>query len=223
MLKACTLIQRKQLMPVEEFQAYWRDAHAEIVKKLPHVKRYVQSHPLLGGYSKGPLVYDGLAEIWVDDTNALREMAATNAYKDVAEDEKHFIDRKSVALILAEEHIIKDSLAPRNGVKNIEFITRKTGMDAETFQRYWREVHGPIASNIPTLIRYVQSHTKLSGYKRQPQPTWDGIAITWFDSVDAMRSGATTEAYKKTRADEVNFIQAGKPAFLITKEHVIIS
>ena len=73
------------------------------------------------------------------------------------------------------------------------------------------------------MIRYVQSHTKLSGYKRQPQPTWDGIAITWFESVDAMRSGATTDAYTNTRADEVNFIQAGKPAFLITKEHVIIS
>ncbi|SVD42078.1 uncharacterized protein METZ01_LOCUS394932, partial [marine metagenome] len=156
-------------------------------------------------------------------TNALREMAATSAYKDVVEDEKHFIDRKSVALLLTEEHMIKDGLIPADGVKNIELIIRKTGMDAETFQRYWHDVHGPIASNIPTLIRYVQSHTKLSGYKRRPQPTWDGIAITWFDSVDAMRSGATTEAYTNTRADEVNFIQAGKPAFLITKEHVIIS
>jgi len=210
-------------MPVEEFQAYWRGAHAEIVKKLPHVKRYVQSHPLLRGYSKGQLVYDGLAEIWVEDTNSLREMAETSAYNDVVEDEKHFIDRKRVALILTEEHIMKDGLVPADGVKNIELITRKTGMDAEIFQRYWREIHGPIASKIPTLKRYVQSHTKLSGYRRQPQPTWDGIAITWFDSVDAMRSGATTEAYENTRADEINFIEDRKPAHLITKEHVIIS
>ena len=223
MLKACTLIRRKPNMSVEEFQTYWRFTHAEVVRQLPHVKRYVQSHPLIGGYRKGDLIYDGLAEIWVDDTNSLREMAPTDAYRNVVADEENFIDRQSLTLILTEEHVIKNGSAPKNGVKNIEFVTRKLGMDIQSFQQYWRGTHGKIASEIPTVQRYVQSHTKLSGYKRDPQPAWDGIAITWFDSVDGMRAGVTTEAYANTRADEVNFIKEGKPAFIITKEHVIIS
>ena len=136
MLKACTLIRRKPNMSVEEFQTYWRFTHAEVVKQLPHVKRYVQSHPLIGGYRKGGLLYDGLAEIWVDDTNILREMATTNAYRDIVEDEENFIDRQSLTLILTEEHVIKNGDIPKNGVKNIEFVTRKPGMDIQFFQKY---------------------------------------------------------------------------------------
>jgi len=31
------------------------------------------------------------------------------------------------------------------------FITRKPGIDEAEFHRYWREVHGPIATKIPQI------------------------------------------------------------------------
>ena len=37
-------------------------------------------------------------------------------------------------------------------------------MTVEAFQRHWREVHGPLGARVPGLRRYVQSHTRLSGY-----------------------------------------------------------
>jgi hypothetical protein len=46
---------------------------------------------------------------------------------------------------------------------------------------------------------------------------YDGLAITWFDNVAAMRAGAATEAYARTRADEANFL-AGELPFVITTE-----
>jgi uncharacterized protein (TIGR02118 family) len=222
MLKACTLIRRKPGMSVEDFQAYWRTTHADVVKKMPQIRRYVQSHPLMGGYRKGELAYDGVAEVWVDDSAALREMAASAAYKAVEADEANFIDRPSMALILTDEHVIKDGPVPVDGVKNIEFVTHKPGMEIAAFQEYWRGVHGPLAAKIPSIKRYVQSHTRLAGYQRGTPPAWDGLAITWFDSVDAMRAGASSQAYRDTRADEPNFIDEGKLSFIITREHVIV-
>jgi hypothetical protein len=47
MLKACALIKCKLGIDVEAFQTFWLGKHAHIVKQLPFVKRYVQSHPLL--------------------------------------------------------------------------------------------------------------------------------------------------------------------------------
>ena len=47
----------------------------------------------------------------------------------------------------------------------------------------------------------------------------DGLAITWFDDVAAMRAGTRTEAYAKTRADERNFL-AGELPFVVTTERV---
>ena len=135
MLKACTLIHRKPGKSVEEFQTYWRTIHADIVVRLPNVRLYVQSQPLIQEYKKRNLIYDGLAEIWVDDTDALRTMAATGAYKDVAADEANFIDQKRTELIITEEHVIKDGLTPADGVKRIGLLVRKPGMDVESFQR----------------------------------------------------------------------------------------
>ena len=223
MLKACTLFKRKSGMEVAAFQEYWRTSHADVVRGLPNIRRYVQSHPLPGGYRKGELTYDGVAEIWVDDTDALRQMAAAPAYRAVREDEEKFIDRASMALILTDEHIIKDGAIPAGGgLKNIEFVTRKAGMAVADFKAYWRGTHGPITARIATIRRYVQSHTKASGYAREPQPAWDGLAITWFDDIAAMRESAKTQAFADTMADEPNFLAAGPVATIITKEHIIV-
>jgi uncharacterized protein (TIGR02118 family) len=83
-------------------------------------------------------------------------------------------------------------------------------------------VHGPIASTIPGLRRYVQSHALPESYARRPPPC-DGIAVTWFDSTDAMRHSATTQEYARTRADEARFLASGDMPVILTTEHVILS
>jgi uncharacterized protein (TIGR02118 family) len=96
-------------------------------------------------------------------------------------------------------------------------------MSIEAFQRHWREVHGPLGASIPVVRRYVQSHTRKSIYESGKTPAYDGVALTWFDDTQAMRVSATTPEYARTRADEVNFIDAGRLPFIITKEHVIVA
>lgn len=222
MVKAITFIKRKPGMAVEEFQEYWRTRHAEIVSDLPGLRGYVQSHSLLSGYRRGELVYDGIAEVWFDDVQAMRDLVGTAAYAAVQADEEKFIDKTSMGVILTDEHVIKDGPIPDDGVKNVEFVSRRPDLAVEEFQRYWREVHGPIAAQIPVIRRYVQSHARLAAYRDGRQPKYDGCAITWFDSTDAMRQSARTEAYALTRADEPNFIPDEEIPLIITKEHVIL-
>ena len=224
MIKAITCIKRKSGMSVEDFQTYWRTDHAKVVKRLPGLRRYIQSHALLAGYRKGELIYDGIAEIWVDDVAALRAMAGTAAYGAVQTDEENFIDRAKMALILTQEHIIKDGAVPDGALKNIEFVPRKADMEVEAFQTYWRDVHGPIAAEIEVIRRYVQSHTLLGGYRDGKVPAWDGCAITWFDDIAAMRQSAQSAAYDRAREDEPKFLNTENEIdFIISKEHVIIA
>ncbi len=191
MVKAVSFFKRRSGMSVEAFQAYWLTRHPDVVVRLPGIRRYVQSHTLPGGYRKGEPAYDGIAEIWFDDTGAMRALAGTPAY------------------------------APAGGVKNVEFVTHRPGMAIDAFQRYWREVHGPLASRIPVVRRYVQSHTRRSAYASGRAPVYDGVALTWFDDTEAMRASARCPEYARVRADEPNFITAGPP-FIITREHVIV-
>ena len=105
---------------------------------------------------------------------------------------------------------------PASFVKNYELVTKRADMDRAEFDRYWAQVHGPLAATIPTIRRYVQAHLS-PGTRAAGIAPYDGLAITWFDDVAAMRAGAATDAYARTRADEANFL-AGELPFVITTE-----
>ena len=144
-----------------------------------------------------------------------------------------------VMLELPEEHFSADSSVDADAppvtspvsatsaqldemAKAIGFVHRKPGMSVEVFQRHWREVHGPLGTAIPTMRRYVQSHTRLGAYDRGREPTWDGIAIIWFDDYAAVRAATATPEWERAKADDANFIAPGPVSFIITTEYAII-
>jgi uncharacterized protein (TIGR02118 family) len=222
MVKALSFFKRRAGMPLDRFQEYWLAEHPTVVTQLPGVRRYVQSHTIASAYRKGEPVFDGIAEVWFDDTRAMHALAGTKELAAVHEDEARFIDRSTMQMIVTDEHVIKDGPVPANSVKNVEFISHAPALSIDEFQRYWREVHGPLAARIAMIRRYVQSHTRRSVYASGRTPAYDGAAITWFDDTDAMRASAATEAYAAVRADEPRFIVVPAP-FIITREHVIVA
>ena len=222
MVKVITFLKRKPGMPVEEFQGYWRTRHPEVVTRLPGVRRYVQSHALLSTYGTGEPVYDGIAEVWADDTAALRAMTQSPAHAGVQADEARFIDRASMGVIITEDHVIKDSPVPPDAIKRVEFLTRKTGLPVEEFQRLWLLVHGPIAAAIPALRRYVQSHTRRSAYEAGRVPAYDGAALSWYDSAEAFRAAAAGAEYARVAADGPIFLSMNQMRAILTQEHVIV-
>jgi uncharacterized protein (TIGR02118 family) len=219
MIKSIVFFKRKPGMAVGEFQAYWLARHPEVVTALPSIRRYVQSHTLPSIYARREPVYDGIAEIWTDDMAALRALVKSPQYERVKADEAEFIDGTTMGGLVAREHVIVDG--PPAAVKSVELVRRRPDLSVEAFQRHWRDVHGPIAARIPVLRRYVQSHALPESYERRPPP-YDGVAVTWFDSTDAMRHSATTREYAATRADEPNFIAPGDIPTILTTEHVIV-
>jgi len=217
--KLIRLVRRDPALAPEAFQKRWLETHAPLVQDLPGVRRYVQSHALLQGYVKGPLIYDGVDEFWFDSETAM------NAARDSAEWIALYRDLLAFAsdcvVMPVEVHVIKDNPIPEPAVKNIEFVNRRPGMELDAFRRYWRETHGPIASHIPALVRYEQNHLALDEYQRG-EPPFDGLAITWFRSTGDMRDGAKTPEYAATRADEPNFLPNGHLPIVIVREHVLI-
>ena len=220
MIKVMSAFKRKTGMDVEAFQSYWREIHAPIVQKLPGVRRYVQNHTILSGYKRGEPAVDGVAELWFDNTDALRGICASAELEATQADHQHFIDDASYKEVVTEDVLIKDGPMPAGGVKNIELVRRKKDMSPADFHHHWIELHGPLGASIPQVLRYVQSHTRTAAYLDGKEPSLDGFALTWFDSTQLMREAATTEQYAETRADEENFVVEPLD-FVITKEHVI--
>ena len=223
MVKALSFFKRKPGMPVDEFQAYWRTHHPAVVTRLEGLRRYVQSPTLVAAYRKGEPVYDGLAEVWFDDTAAMHALRGSPAVAAVQADEARFIDHATMGLIITEEHVPKDGPAPPGAVKSVGFVRRRPGMAVEAFQRHWREIHGPLGVTVPGLRRYVQSHTRPAAYERGRTPAWDGVASLWFDGVAELRAATASAEWARVSADNPNFIAEGPIPSIVTIEHVIVA
>ena len=222
MVTVLTFLKRKAGMSVEDFQEYWRTRHPDVVTRLPGVRRYVQSHVLPSTYAKGEPAHDGIAEVWADDTEALRAMTRSPAHAAVEIDEAKFIDRARMGFIVTEEHVVTDGAAGPDAVKAVEFFTRRADLSVEAFQRHWRGGHAALAAGIPGLRRYVASATRAAAYAAGRAPAYDGVALMWFDSPDALRTAASSPEYRAVVADRADFLAPGQPPFIVTREHVIV-
>lgn len=107
MLKSMVFFKRKAEMSVEDFQRYWREEHPKVVLRLPGIRRYVQDHPTFSAYQEGrEPVYDGVAEVWFDDWEALRLSGRSAAWRDVMADEANFINPEGRRTLIVEERVI---------------------------------------------------------------------------------------------------------------------
>jgi len=220
MVKAIYFIKRKAGMSLEDFRRYWLNQHAEVVLRVPEVRKYVQSHTMDSRYRKHEPIYDGVAELWYDSTDVMRRIAATPESAAAAADDANFIDMSKFKFVLTEERVQKENPVEPAMPKLIAFIRRKPAMAVEEFQSYWRNTHGPLACRIPGIRRYVQCHVRPSAYAGGREPIYDGVAETWFENYEAMTAGAPE--YRAVRADEPNFIAPGPLAFIIATEHLIL-
>jgi uncharacterized protein (TIGR02118 family) len=89
-----------------EFFHYWKHIHGAIGRRIPGLRRLVQSHTLTDMPGLRPPNFHGMAELWFDDLAALLAARQTPEFRASGDDEANFIDLTRVALFVAEEHEI---------------------------------------------------------------------------------------------------------------------
>ncbi len=103
--------------------------------------------------------------------------------------------------------------------KLVFILQLRKDMPRKEALRYWREVHGPIASKIPGLTKYVQNHATAAP---QGDLQFDGIAELWFDSPEALQSAMASPEWQATLADAANFADLEKsPAALVDEVSIV--
>jgi uncharacterized protein (TIGR02118 family) len=127
MIKLVFTLRRREGMTREEFQRYWREQHAPLVKRHAQtlrIRRYVQVHAretdldeaVAAARGSEPRSYDGVAELWWDSLEELAAAYSSEAGQaagfELLEDERRFIDLPSSPLWLGEEHEVLGPAAP---------------------------------------------------------------------------------------------------------------
>jgi len=124
MIKLVFTLRRREDMTREEFQRYWREQHAPLVKRHAdalHIRRYVQVYArdtdlddaIASPRGSEPRIYDGVAELWWDSLEdlvaALSSDAGQASARALLQDEQRFIDLPRSPLWLGDENVVIDS------------------------------------------------------------------------------------------------------------------
>jgi uncharacterized protein (TIGR02118 family) len=127
MVKIVFCLKRLPHLSRAEFQAYWRERHAPLVAaraRLLGIRRYVQSHTTDDADFAGPArarggaaPYDGVAEIWFDDSAEGTPEARRAAALELLADERRFIDLAASPLFYTQEHeVLRNEFGAQHGL-----------------------------------------------------------------------------------------------------------
>jgi uncharacterized protein (TIGR02118 family) len=108
------------------------------------------------------------------------------------------------------------------GMKQISFVTRKTGLTREEFAAHWNEVHAPLAlKHHPTISRYVQN--VLISPLIEGSPEIDGIAELSYRSYEDWRDRKfdSEEGQAVITADIARFLEPGAAWHVLAHEYVV--
>ena len=120
-------------------------------------------------------------------------------------------------------------------IKLIFCLRRLPQLSREEFQRYWREVHGPLVQRHGAALRirrYVQAHT-LGGSltdalaaSRGGPAAFDGVAELWWDSAEDFAAASASDAGRVASLalleDERRFIDHARSPLWVAEEHLQI-
>lgn len=257
MVRLIYLLRRKPELSLADFQAYWRENHGPLVAKHAttlNILRYVQVHTIddpmnegLGG-ERGQMEkpYDGVAELWWTDRDALTAPNATaeglSAGAELLEDEKKFIDLPNSPIWLAYDYPqvnpSPENLVALENSSVLKFyypLRMLPDLSFEDAQLYWRTNHGPVIRRMAQqmgVLRYIQVHRfedemgrALQDARGTQVAAYDGHAELWLDRKDMVAGAGMPERIKANQLayeDETKFIDFSRSAMWFAKEHVFI-
>ena len=105
-------------------------------------------------------------------------------------------------------------------LKFMVVLYKRPEMSGEGFRRYLRDVHGPLAKNLPGLRRYVQNFVEAD--PRRNPPAWDAVIELYFDDWGSMEAAWASPEGAASDADLRAFADLSRTSWSVVEEVVTV-
>ena len=224
MIKTLVFVRRKPGMSFDDFARYWVETHGPIAAKLPGLHRLV-TNLLRPELQRTETHWDGLSCAWFESAAAVRAVGSTPEFRAMLEDEENFVDTTERSPMFITPHspageapMSSDGLS--DTIKTVVAIWRKSGVDREEFNAYWRNTHSKLVGALPNLRAYVQNTIRMDMQRREP--LCDAMAECWWTSWDGVRDAVKSDAYAAVQADERQFADIARLAPMFVREVEVV-
>lgn len=121
-------------------------------------------------------------------------------------------------------------------LKIVLCVKRRPEMTREAFHAYWKDVHSKIVKEVSSTLgirRNVHNRTtttsldeRIRANRGAPQDEFDGVAESWFDSLEALTAAISTEEGRRAAArlteDEKRFVDFSRSRIFFVEEEVVV-
>jgi uncharacterized protein (TIGR02118 family) len=105
LVKILFTLKRQAGFTLAEGRRYWLEVHGPLVAALPGLRRYVQCHTIDAAYRYAEPRWDGVAQLWFDDTSAVQRMLDSPYFRETAwADTAKFVNMATIESFVAQEH-----------------------------------------------------------------------------------------------------------------------
>jgi EthD domain len=192
------------LLIKEDLSAFvaWERQRRELLKSCEYISRRTQSAKRDSVLSN--VSWDVAEELW---TERMQMKKASDILFQANNPPSHSSQKlywPTVEQLFTTDHVVLDKRSDSPLTKVFASIKRKPTLSLVEFRTYWKEVHGPIVSELPELETYVQCSTVDDAYS-YTEPLWDGIAIlatSNFERCVQMLTSATFASRARPHADK---------------------
>ena len=102
MAKLIFVLYKRQDMSADEFRSYWKETHAELAKKIPGARKYLQNHAVSDPEGEEP-PYSGVAELVFDSPEEMRKGLESEEAQAAIADLPNFTDESRMEVAVVEE------------------------------------------------------------------------------------------------------------------------
>lgn len=115
-------------------------------------------------------------------------------------------------------------------IKLIYCLRRLPGLSLREFQEHWLEQHARFGRENRIIRRYAQYHrleddpilTAMAQAGSTQVEPFDGVAISWWDDIESVRTAMGSPEVAAALADELHFIDHSRSTACLATERVII-
>lgn len=187
---------RRPGLDIQRFQSHWSGKHAELVSKLPGVRRYWQNHAVLrDGEPLLPWIgFDACSDMEFDDMLSMDSDFASLQYREaVKDDEAYLVEKTKGGLILGDrEH--KSGEIDGNGIRLLTFMRLAPQREADELHQALRAMPTPTQAKGHEL--FLALHGRAAA---QRTSIFDAVGSLWFESEKDALSYLTSAEARESR------------------------
>jgi uncharacterized protein (TIGR02118 family) len=197
------------------FEKYYREVHLPLVssnqQEIGFTRADLTRFPSNIDGSKP--AYYRQAELYFPSLDAAKKGMATPGFKKVADDLANFASGGLNALVAVETSPATE--ASTGDPMAIVTVIYKQPKDAAAFEKYYDETHVPLVGANQQEIGFARAElTKFDSNVDGSAPALYRQAELYFPSMEALKKGTATAAFKKVAGDLPNFSTGGQDVLI---------